>query len=127
SDHANVILAPLAEPFAAFGASAETVAAQGVERAGAVLIAAAGNDGPTGARFGTVASPAASPGWLAVGATDGRSSLPDVSVTLSSTTAASNAGETPASSDTTIDAAPLVGALKPTSATPLPLVLPAGP
>ena len=28
---------------------------------------------PTGARFGTVASPAASPGWLAVGATDGRS------------------------------------------------------
>ena len=28
---------------------------------GAVLVAAAGNDGPTGARFGTVASPAASP------------------------------------------------------------------
>ena len=127
SDHADVILAPLAEPFAAFGASAETVAAQGVERAGGVLIAAAGNDGPTGARFGTMASPGASPGWLAVGATDGRSSLPDVSVTLSSTQAAAASSDRPAASDTTIDAAPLVGALKPTSAAALPLVLPAGP
>jgi Subtilase family len=128
SDHADVILAPLAEPFAAFGSSAETVAAQGVERAGAVLVAAAGNDGPTGARFGTVASPAASPGWLAVGATDGRSALPDVSVTLSSQEAAAGGGSTPpAAADTTIDSAPLVGALEPASAAALPLVLPAGP
>ena len=130
SDHADVILAPLAEPFAAFGGSAETVAAQGVERAGAVLVAAAGNDGPTGARFGTVASPAASPGWLAVGATDGRSALPDVSVTLSSQAAAdASAGGSSATgaTDTTIDSAPLVGALAPESAAPLQLVLPAGP
>ena len=77
SDHADVILAPVAEPFAAFGASAETVAAEGVERAGAVLVAAAGNDGPTGGRFGTIASPAASPGWLAVGASDGRTEAAD--------------------------------------------------
>ena len=129
SDHARVILAPLAAPFAAFGASAETVAAQGVERAGAVLVAAAGNDGATGARFGTVASPGASPGWLAVGATDGRSGLPDVSVTLGSTAPASgeSGSQSPVTSDTTIDAAPLVGALKPTTAAALPLVLPAGP
>ena len=71
-----MILAPVAEPFAAFGASAETIAAEGVERAGAVLVAAAGNDGSTGGRFGTIASPAASPGWLAVGASDGRAELP---------------------------------------------------
>ena len=45
---------------------------RGVERLGAVLVAAAGNDGATGGRFGTIASPAASPGWLAVGASDGR-------------------------------------------------------
>ena len=77
-----MILAPVAEPFAAFGASAETIAAEGAERAGAVLVAAAGNDGPTGARFGTVATPAASPGWLAVGASDGRAALPRVGVTL---------------------------------------------
>ena len=41
-----------------------------------------GNDGPTDARFGTIASPAASPGWLAVGATDGRAKLPRANLTL---------------------------------------------
>ena len=82
SDHADVILAPVAEPFAAFGASPETIAAEGAERAGAVLVAAAGNDGPTGARFGTIATPGASPGWLAVGASDGRAALPRVGVTF---------------------------------------------
>ena len=116
SDHANVILAPLAEPFAAFGASAETVAAEGVERLGAVLVAAAGNDGATGGRFGTIASPAASPDWLAVGASDGRSSLPTVDVALGTN-----------GIQTGVDAVPLLGALSPKSNTPLPLVLPAGP
>jgi subtilisin family serine protease len=116
SDRADVILAPVAEPFAAFGASAETIAAQGVERAGAVLVAAAGNDGSTGARFGTVASPAASPGWLAVGASDGRLTLPSTSVTLTTDGVA-----------TTIAGAPLAGGLKPAAGTALPLVLPAGP
>jgi subtilisin family serine protease len=116
SDHADVILAPVAEPFAAFGASAETVAAEGVERAGAVLVAAAGNDGPTGARFGTIASPAASPGWLAIGASDGRVTLPSTSVALTTDGVAA-----------TIGTAPLAGALKPASGAPLPLVLPAGP
>jgi subtilisin family serine protease len=116
ADHANVILAPLAEPFAAFGASAETVAAEGVERAGALLVAAAGNDGATDGRFGTIASPAASPGWLAVGASDGRSSLPTVNVALG--TDGIQKG---------VDNAPLLGALSPKSDTPIPLVLPAGP
>ena len=127
SDHADVILAPLAEPFAAFGASAETVAAEGIERAGAVLVAAAGNDGATGARFGTIASPAASPGWLAVGATDGRAALPDVSVTLSARATDESGKIASDATDTTIDAAPLAGALAPASAASLPLVLPAGP
>jgi subtilisin family serine protease len=116
SDHADVILAPLAEPFAAFGASAETVAAQGVDRIGGVLVAAAGNDGATGGRFGTIASPAASPGWLAVGASDGRPSLPTVDVALGTN-----------GIQTGVDAVPLLGALAPKSNTPLPLVLPAGP
>jgi subtilisin family serine protease len=116
SDRADVILAPLAEPFAAFGASAEMVAAGGVERAGAVLVAAAGNDGSTGARFGTVGSPAASPGWLAVGASDGRITLPRTSVTLTTGGVAS-----------TIADAPLAGGLNPVGGAVLPLVLPAGP
>ena len=116
ADHADVILAPLAEPFAAFGASAETVAADGVERLGGVLVAAAGNDGSTGGRFGTIASPAASPGWLGVGASDGRTELPTVDVALGTN-----------GIQTGVDAVPLLGALSPKSDTPLPLVLPAGP
>ncbi len=116
SDRADVILAPVAEPFAAFGASAETVAAEGAERAGAVLVAAAGNDGPTGARFGTIASPGASPQWLAVGAADGRDALPSVSVTL-----------TTAGVDSRLDDMPLAGSLTPVSGEQMPLVLPAGP
>ena len=116
SDHADVILAPVAEPFAAFGASAETVAAEGAERAGAVLVAAAGNDGSTGGRWGTVASPAASPGWLAVGASDGRVQLPKVGVTLTTDQV-----------DTELGDAPLAGALAPVSGIQMPLVLPFGP
>ena len=116
SDHANVIVAPLAEPFAAFGASAETVAAQGVERLGAVLVAAAGNDGATGGRFGTISSPAASPGWLAVGASDGRSALPTVDVALGTD-----------GQQTGVNDVPLLGALSPAANASIPLVLPAGP
>jgi subtilisin family serine protease len=116
SDHADVILAPVAEPFAAFGASPETVAAEGAERAGAVLVAAAGNDGETGARFGTIATPGASPGWLAVGASDGRTALPRVGVTFTTDGA-----------DDELHDMPLAGALTPVSGSQMPLVLPAGP
>jgi minor extracellular serine protease Vpr len=116
SDHADVILAPVAEPFAAFAASAETVASENVERAGAVLVAAAGNDGPTSARFGTIASPAASPGWLAVGATDGRLKLPRANLTLRADGV-----------ENTVENAPLVSALKPADRVALALMLPAGP
>jgi hypothetical protein len=113
SDHANVILAPVAEPFAGFGASAETVASENVERLGAVLVAAAGNDGPTDARFGTIASPAASPGWLAVGATDGRPKLPRANLTLRADGA-----------ENTLDNVPLVSALKPRTASRSPSCCP---
>ena len=116
ADHADVILAPVAEPFAAFGASPETIAAEGAERAGAVLVAAAGNDGSTGGRFGTVASPGASPGWLAVGASDGRVTLPRVGVTLTTDGVDNELGDMP-----------LAGALTPASGSQMPLVLPAGP
>ena len=81
-----------------------------------MLVAAAGNDGATGGRFGTIASPAASPGWLAVGASDGRSALPTVDVALGTN-----------GIQTGVDAVPLLGALSPKSDTPMPLVLPAGP
>ena len=82
------------------------------------------------ARFGTVASPAASP-ELARGRRDGRPLEParrQRHAQRPRPRASSAAGGAdPATSETTIDAAPLVGALKPTSAGALPLVLPAGP
>ncbi|MEO9177025.1 MAG: S8 family serine peptidase, partial [Gaiellales bacterium] len=108
SDHAQIIVAPVAEPFAAFGDTPEALAADGAAKAGALVIAAAGNDGPTGARFGTVATPASAASWLAVGSTDGRATLPAVSVTLDA-----------AGQSQSLDAVPLAGMLAPIAATPL--------
>ncbi|HEY1479627.1 MAG TPA: S8 family serine peptidase, partial [Gaiellales bacterium] len=108
SDHAQVIVAPVSEPFAAFGDTPEALAADGAAKAGALVVAAAGNDGPTGARFGTVATPASAASWLAVGATDGRATLPAVSVKLDT-----------GSDSQTLDAIPLAGMLAPIADVPL--------
>jgi subtilisin family serine protease len=116
SDHAQVIVAPVSEPFAAFGDTPEALAADGAAKAGALVIAAAGNDGPTGARFGTVATPASAASWLAVGASDGRSTLPAVSVTLST------GGQTQS-----LAAVPLAGMLAPIANAPLNVADIAGP
>ena len=108
SDHAQVIVAPVSEPFAAFGDTPEALAAEGAEKAGALVIAAAGNDGPTGSRFGTVSTPASAASWLAVGSTDGRATLPSVGVTLDT-----------GSSSQTLAAVPLAGMLAPIANAPL--------
>jgi hypothetical protein len=108
ADHAQVIVAPVSEPFAAFGDTPEALAADGAAKAGALVIAAAGNDGPTGARFGTIATPASAASWLAVGATDGRATLPAVSVQL-------DTGDKQQS----LAAVPLAGMLAPIAATPV--------
>jgi subtilisin family serine protease len=108
ADHAQVIVAPVSEPFAAFGDTPEALAAEGAEKAGALVIAAAGNDGPTGSRFGTVSTPASAASWLAVGSTDGRATLPQVGVTLDT-----------GSSSQSLDAVPLAGMLAPIANAPL--------
>ena len=116
TDRAHVLLAPVAEPIAGFADSAETDAARGVEAAGSVFVSAAGNDGPTMARFGTIATPAASPFVLAIGASDGRAVLPRVSVKV-------RIGE----AERTVDAAPLAGALAPAADVTTPIVRITGP
>jgi minor extracellular serine protease Vpr len=116
SDRARVILAPVAEPFAAFGESPEAMAAIGAAKVGSVLVAAAGNDGPTFSRFGTVATPGAGAGWIAVGATDGRTGLPQAAVHFQG-----------GALDRTVSAVPLAGALTPASADPMPVSVDAGP
>ena len=83
---------------------------------GSLVIAAAGNDGPTGARFGTVATPASAASWLAVGASDGRATLPAVSIKLDT-----------GSETQTLQAVPLAGMLAPIADTPLDVADLAGP
>jgi Subtilase family/PA domain len=116
SDRARVILAPVAEPFAAFGETPEAMAAEGAAQVGTVPIAAAGNDGPTFTRFGTVATPGAGAGWIAVGATDGRTGLPQVAVHFQG-----------GALDRTASGVPLAGALTPSSGDPMPVAVIAGP
>jgi subtilisin family serine protease len=116
ADHASVIVAPVSEPFAAFGDTPEALAADGAARAGSLVIAAAGNDGPTGARFGTIATPASAASWLAVGASDGRATLPAVGVEL-------DTGDQTQS----LQAVPLAGMLAPIADTPLDVADLAGP
>src|SRR5262249_29366627 len=72
--------------------------------------------GPTQARFGTVATPAAGKLWLAVGASDGRPLLPQV-----------GAHVVGGSLDQTFDALPLAGALAPIAGQALQVAAPSGP
>jgi subtilisin family serine protease len=116
SDHAGVIVAPVSEPFAAFGDTPEALAADGAARAGSLVIAAAGNDGPTGARFGTIATPASAASWLAVGASDGRATLPSVGLSLDT-----------GGQSQTLQAVPLAGMLAPIADTPVDVADLAGP
>ena len=116
SDHADVILAPVAEPFAGFDDSPESLAGAAAQRLGVTLVAPAGNDGASGARFGTLSGPGSAPSWLGVGAVDGRTALPQVGVTLS-------AG--PVRRD--VSNAALLGDVTPDTAHSLPVVDLAGP
>jgi hypothetical protein len=68
SDHIPIALVGMNSPYAGFADSPEAVAAGAARALGTLVIAPAGNEGPGG---GTVGSPAAAPGVLAVGALDG--------------------------------------------------------
>ncbi len=69
ADTAEVILLGLAAGFEGAGADPLAQALEGADRAGALVVAPAGNDGPSFARPGTVGGPAAGPTVLAVGGT----------------------------------------------------------
>jgi len=81
SDHIPVALVAVNSPYAGFADSPEAVAAGAARALGTLVIAPAGNEGPGS---GTVGSPAAAPGALAVGALDGGGgpALPAVRVGL---------------------------------------------
>lgn len=81
-DAARVVLLGVAEPFGAFDDSPTAQAVAGALRHDALVVVPAGNDGPAGVRFGSIAGPGGSKAALTVGAADLRSRLQDVHVVL---------------------------------------------
>jgi subtilisin family serine protease len=81
-DAARVALVGVAEPFAAFADGPLARAAAGATRLDTLVVAPAGNDGPAGPGFGSVAGPGGSPAVLTVGAVDLRPRFGQVRVVL---------------------------------------------
>jgi subtilisin family serine protease len=81
-DAADIAAVPLVEPFAGFTDSPESRAVAGAAELGTLVVAAAGNDGPSGTGFGSVAAPGSAPAALTVGALDDRPAVPASDVVL---------------------------------------------
>ncbi len=82
-DAAEIALAPIVAPFAAFADGPEARAVKGAAQLGTLVVAAAGNDGWTGRDgFGSVGAPGGSPDSLTVGALDARRKVATMSVAL---------------------------------------------
>ncbi len=69
-DAARIALVPLAEPFAAFADGPLAHAASGAVSLDTLVVVPAGNDGPGGPAFGSIAGPGGAPAALTVGAVD---------------------------------------------------------
>ena len=83
-DAARVALVGVAEPFGAFAGGALAEAVAGASTLGTLVVAPAGNDGPAGPAYGSIAGPAGAPEALAAGAADGRAVLATVRVLVRS-------------------------------------------
>jgi subtilisin family serine protease len=81
-DAARVALVGVAEPFAAFADGPLARAAAGATRLDTLVVAPAGNDGPAGPGYGSVAGPGGAPAVLTVGAVDLRPRFGQVRVVL---------------------------------------------
>ena len=72
----------MAAPYAAFSDSPEARAVGGALDLDTLVVAPAGNDGPAGPGYGSIASPGGAPDALTVGAADVRTQAEDVPVTV---------------------------------------------
>jgi subtilisin family serine protease len=81
-DVARVALVGVAEPFAAFPDGPLARASAGALRLDTLVVAPAGNDGPAGPAYGSVAGPGGAPDVLTVGAVDLRARYGQVRVVL---------------------------------------------
>ncbi len=81
-DAARIALVGVAAPYAAFADSPEARAVSGALDLDTLVVAPAGNDGPAGPGYGSIASPGGAPDALTVGAADLRARAEDVPVTV---------------------------------------------
>jgi minor extracellular serine protease Vpr len=81
-DASRVAVVGVAEPYAAFGDGPEAAAVKGSVDLDTLVVAPAGNDGPAGPRYGSIAGPGAASAALTVGAAEslGSGRLADVSL-----------------------------------------------
>jgi subtilisin family serine protease len=83
-DAARIALVGVAAPFAGFPDDPAARAVAGAVRLDTLVVVPAGNDGPAGPGFGSIAGPGGAPEALTVGAADVRSHVQQVQVTLRS-------------------------------------------
>src|SRR5919201_1648903 len=83
-DAARIALVALSSPYAAFTDSPDAQAVEGALRLDTLVVAAAGNDGPAGAGYGSISSPGAAPAALTVGAADLRRQTEELRVVMRS-------------------------------------------
>jgi subtilisin family serine protease len=81
-DAARIALVGVAEPFAGFADAPLARAAEGALRLDTLIVAPAGNDGPVGPGYGSIAGPGGAPAALTVGALDLRPRYGEVHVVL---------------------------------------------
>ncbi len=81
-DAARIALVGVAAPYAAFTDSPEARAVRGALALDTLVVAPAGNDGPAGPGYGSIASPGGAPEALTVGAADLRMRVEQVPVTI---------------------------------------------
>ena len=81
-DAARIALIGVAEPFAAFADGPLASAAAGATRLDTLVVTPAGNDGPAGPGYGSVAGPGGAPAALTVGALDLRPHYGQIRVVL---------------------------------------------
>jgi subtilisin family serine protease len=81
-DAARIALVGVAEPFGGFADGPLALAAAGAMRLDTLVVAPAGNDGPVGPGYGSIAGPGGAPAALTVGALDLRRRYGQVRVVL---------------------------------------------
>ena len=81
-DAARIALIGLAASYAAFADAPEAQAIEGALRLDTLVVAPAGNDGPAGPGYGSIASPGGAPAALTVGAADLRTQAEEAPVVV---------------------------------------------